>query len=63
MEVQIPKNETKVKICIIPGCEKEIQKWRKKAGRITCNKKCSSLWNHMASKKREKIRGKKYGNT
>jgi len=49
------------KICCIPACNKEIPEWRKKAGMITCSKKCSREWNWMSGKKREEIRGKKYG--
>jgi len=48
--------------CCIPGCNKEIPELRFKMKRkiITCSKKCSSTWNHLNSKLREKIRGKKY---
>lgn len=49
------------KICILPDCNKEVPYWRAKAKRITCSPKCSKKWNHLDYRKREKVRGKKYG--
>ena len=48
-------------ICILPDCNKKIPYWRAKKKRITCCHKCSTNWNHISSRVREKIRGKKYG--
>lgn len=53
--------DKEIKICCVPDCNKKIPRWRVKAKRITCSKRCSNAWNHTNSKIREKIRGKKYG--
>jgi len=50
-----------VEICLVPDCDRFIPCWRQKKKRITCSKKCATAWNHLPSKLREKIRGKKYG--
>lgn len=46
--------------CRMPECQREIPKWRLKAGRKTCSSKCAADWNHLSVKKREEIMGKKY---
>ena len=45
--------------CYVPDCKNQIPKWREKAKRITCSKKCTNAWNWTSTKTREEIRGKK----
>ncbi len=47
--------------CKNPDCNNELPEWRERDGNITCSKSCAMAWNHIPSKEREKIRGKKYG--
>ena len=47
--------------CVVPTCKKPLPPWRERDGRITCSKSCAMAWNHLPSKQREGIRGKKYG--